>query len=106
MANDQLLSDCIDHFFQSKSILFLSYSRIKNNMKQQVTQFFFDSWPIFISYGVGQFISLFDSHVAKGFNRLLLIPGTFLTKFIHDRHQAQKRFAQIWHITSLKLKDG
>ena len=61
-------------------------------MQQEIAQFLLYSPPVLIGNSLGKFIGLLNGHVTKALDRLFLIPGTFFPKFIHNRHQSQKRF--------------
>ena len=49
----QLGIDPVDHFLHGKSLFFLAYLSIKNNVKEQIAQFLTDARKVFVQYRVG-----------------------------------------------------
>jgi len=60
---NELFANFITHIGNVKIIGFASYFGIKNDVQQQIAQFFFDFVQIIIQNSIAQFISFFDGQM-------------------------------------------
>src|SRR6218665_2203248 len=97
MANDEFITYPVNDIDELKLFLLTANFRIKYNVQQNISQFFFNTLPVRFSNGISQFIRFFNGKLTQYVDGFFFIPWAFLPQFIHYCNKSLKRIQQ-WFI--------